>query len=79
MQCLNRLSSFGVAVCAVLHQPRTQVFELAHQLLLLEPSGRTVYMGPTRRVQPYFESLGFRFDVRENVADQLLDVVGVGA
>ena len=37
----------GVAVCAVLHQPRLQVFELAHQLLLLGPSGRTVYMGPT--------------------------------
>ena len=75
MQCLHRLSTFGVAVCAVLHQPRLQVFELAHQLLLLEPAGRTVYMGPTRRVAPYFESLGFRLDPRENVADQLLDVV----
>ena len=58
MQCLHRLSSFNVAVCAVLHQPRLSVFELAHKLLLLDGSGRTVYMGPTTGALPYFSSLG---------------------
>lgn len=75
MQCLHRLSRFGVAVCAVLHQPRMQVFELAHSLLLLGPSGRTVYMGPTHQVKAYFEALRYQFDPRENIADLLLDIV----
>ena len=30
MQCLNRLSKFGVAICAVLHQPRLQVDQHMH-------------------------------------------------
>jgi len=75
MQCLRRLSTAGVAVCAVLHQPRLQVFELAHKLLLLDGSGRTAYMGAVPAAVPYFESLGIRFEPRENIADQLLDVV----
>jgi len=75
MQCLHRLSSHGVAVCAVIHQPRVAVFELAHSLLLLGGTGKTVYMGPTLQALAYFQSLGFVFSTRENVADQLLDVV----
>lgn len=75
MRCLHRLSRFGVSVCAVLHQPRLQVFEMAHQLLLLDSTGRTAYMGATAQAEPYFRGLGYRLDSRENVADQLLDVV----
>eukprot|EP00965_Chrysotila_dentata_P251853 6210316-Pleurochrysis_carterae.AAC.1 len=54
---------------------REQVFKLAHKTLLLDPSGRTVYMGATLSVVVHFERLGFIFDVRENTADQLLDAI----
>ena len=72
---LGRLASYGVAVCAVIHQPRQALFEKLDRLILLSPNGRTVYVGPSAAAAAHFEALGFAFAPNENAADQLLDVV----
>jgi len=38
-------------------------------VLLLGKGGRTVYIGPTKGVLPYFESLGFKCPEHVNPAD----------
>ncbi|KAL0480512.1 ABCG28 [Acrasis kona] len=43
-------------------------------LLLLGEHGRTVYMGPTYKLQKYFTSLGFDCPEKVNIADYVIDV-----
>lgn len=43
----------------MIHQPRFEVFTQFDDVLLLGLGGRTVYIGPTTKAVPYFESIGF--------------------
>lgn len=64
-----------MTIVAVIHQPRIEIFDTFDDLVLLSPGGFSVYVGPTSHVQEYFESLGYQFSVRQNFADQLMDVI----
>ncbi|KAG2488202.1 hypothetical protein HYH03_013196 [Edaphochlamys debaryana] len=76
LRSLSDLAATGVNVVAVVHQPRYSTFELFDQVLLLGPTGRTVFHGPPRAALPYFAGvLGYGFPPHENVADTLLDIV----
>ena len=68
-------SNIGITVVAVIHQPRFEIFEEFDDLLLIAPGGRTAYMGPRSEVIPYFESIGFYFDPKNNPADVLMDIL----
>jgi len=72
---LKAISSLGMNVVAVIHQPRYEIFESFDDILLLAPGGRTVYVGPQRGIIPYFQNLGFEFPTRINPADVLMDIV----
>eukprot|EP00762_Andalucia_godoyi_P001186 ANDGO_02105.mRNA.1 ABC transporter G family member 28 len=65
----------GVAVAAVIHQPRYEIFAAFDDLLLLGRGGRTAYMGPTEDVLAYFEGLGFVCPPKVNAADFVMDIV----
>ena len=67
--------NIGITVVAVIHQPRFEIFEEFDDLLLIAPGGRTAFMGPRSDVIPYFESLGFYFDPKNNPADVLMDIL----
>jgi ABC-type multidrug transport system ATPase subunit len=80
MRCLQLAANEGMTVCCVIHQPRTSVYELFDDLLLLGRSsarygGRTVYYGPAADATAYFEGLHFHFPVKENPADVFIDIV----
>lgn len=49
-ESLRQLCSLGLTVIAVLHQPRYEIFEMFHKVLLLAKGGRTAYFGPTNKV-----------------------------
>ena len=51
------------SVATVIHQPRFEVFSQYDDVLLLGLGGRTVYIGPTTKAVPYFESIGFDFTI----------------
>ena len=77
---LRSVADLGLTVVAVIHQPRLEIFNSFHDLLLLAPGGRTAYVGPRSGVLPYFTStLGFTFSAGNNPADQLLDFVAGAA
>jgi ABC-type multidrug transport system ATPase subunit len=67
----------GLNVTAVLHQPRYEIFELFHDVLLLGPGGVTVYLGPAEAAIEYFEHINplYRVPQRSNPADFLMDLI----
>ena len=75
MESLKRLvSSQGVTVVAVIHQPRTDIYDMFDSLMLLGIGGRTVYHGPAEKCREYFENLGYQLKEGESQADWFLDI-----
>ena len=72
---LHEIAMRGLTVVAVVHQPRYDAFCKFDDVLLLGKGGRTVYLGPTDRMIPYFSMIGFDCPPRANPADFVLDVV----
>lgn len=72
---LKSLSRLGMTVVAVVHQPRYEIFSTFDDILLLTPSGNTAYMGPISKVEDYFSNLGYKFELKQNPADILVDIV----
>ena len=72
---LRSLSSRGLTIMAVIHQPRVEIYEQLHQVLLLGRGGFTAYHGDAKLAVNYFSGLGFVKDDAQNPADFLIDVV----
>lgn len=73
---LKELAALGHAIAVVIHQPRTSIFDLFDNLLLLE-KGRVVYEGHAAEVKNYLESFP---DVQKlppetSKADWLMDLI----
>lgn len=76
MQSLRLLASNGRTIVCTIHQPRSAIFALFDQLLLLS-EGRAMYHGPAADAVPYFSSLGFDAPPRFNPADFFIDILSV--
>jgi ABC-type multidrug transport system ATPase subunit len=72
---LRQISHLGLTIVSVIHQPRVEIFKQFDDIFLIAPGGRTAYLGPTTECQPYFESLGYVFDLEANPADVLMDIL----
>lgn len=75
IESLKRMTTTGTTVCAVIHQPKYEVFELFDQVILLGKGGQTVYAGPTDEMTDYFEMRGFPLPAKANPADYYMDVL----
>lgn len=64
-----------LTIAAVIHQPSWQLAQMFDSVVVLAKGGRTVYLGPTVDVQPYFTELGFHFPPGYNPVDVALDCV----
>lgn len=76
MQSLRKLASNGRTIVCTIHQPRSAIFALFDQLLVLS-EGRTMYQGPASEAVPYFSSLGFNAPEQFNPADFFIDLLSV--
>lgn len=72
---LSMLAASGVNVMAVIHQPKVEILEQFTNVLLLGVGGKTVYMGPTEGMGPYFTRIGFPLPPQMNPADYYMDVI----
>ena len=72
---LEKITELGITVVAVIHQPRIEIFEKFHDVLMIVPGGQTAYFGKTKDAQTYFHYLGFEFDRDNNPADELMDAI----
>lgn len=76
MKSLRHLASTGRTVISTIHQPRSSIFALFDQLLLLS-EGRIMYAGPAQQAVAYFSSLNFKSPTQFNPADFFLDLLSV--
>lgn len=74
VECLVTLvKTYNRTVVFTIHQPRSNIVALFDQLLLLA-HGQTVYSGPFKDCQSYFDSIGYSCPPGFNIADYLVDL-----
>ncbi|KAJ1428243.1 ABC-2 type transporter-domain-containing protein [Ochromonadaceae sp. CCMP2298] len=76
MRSMKVVAARGRIVIAVIHQPRSSIFALFDQLLLLS-AGRLCYFGPASEAVAYFSGMGHACPAHFNPADFFLDVLSV--
>jgi ABC-type multidrug transport system ATPase subunit len=74
MLAMKQLAKLGHTVVAAIHQPRSRIFELFDDLLLLT-SGCCVYSGPADAALAHFEMLGHACPAHYNPAEFLSDLI----
>ncbi|KAF6839303.1 hypothetical protein CMUS01_04338 [Colletotrichum musicola] len=74
MRTLKAVARLGITVIVIIHQPRSEIFRLFDNLMLLG-NGQTIYEGTQPDAQPYFESLGFHFPPHGNPGDVVTDII----
>ncbi|GKT47666.1 putative Xaa-pro aminopeptidase [Colletotrichum spaethianum] len=74
MRTLKAVARLGITVIVIIHQPRTEIFDLFDNLILLG-NGQTIYEGPQRHAQDYFEGMGYNFPEHSNHGDVITDII----
>ncbi|KAL9058237.1 MAG: hypothetical protein Q9162_001836 [Coniocarpon cinnabarinum] len=74
MRTLKALSKLGITVIVIIHQPRSEIFEMIDNLILLG-NGQMIYEGPEEDVKAYFEHFGFRIPAHANQGDVVTDII----
>ena len=76
MLTLKELAALGHAIAVVIHQPRTSIFDLFDNLLLLQ-KGHVVYEGKASEVKNYLESCSNveKLPSETGKADWIMDVI----
>jgi ABC-type multidrug transport system ATPase subunit/ABC-type multidrug transport system permease subunit len=74
MQAMSKLAKTGKLVIAVIHQPRSSIFDMFDRLLLLS-EGRTMYSGVASECVEYFEKQGHTCPDLFNPSDFFLDIL----
>lgn len=60
-----------------LHQPRSSIYALIDDLLVLAPGGKVVYHGERDKVLGYLQKCGFACPSNTNPAEHIIDLVSV--
>lgn len=76
VRTLKSLATKGRTVITTIHQPRSEIWELFDNLIILS-RGSPVYSGPMKECLPWFQSLGFELPPFVNPAEFLIDVAAV--
>lgn len=74
MKTLKALSKLGISVIVIIHQPRSEIFEMIDDLILLG-NGHMIYQGPEAEVKKYFEELDFQIPQYANQGDVTTDII----
>lgn len=72
---LSNLAKRGLTIVTVIHQPRSEIFSLIDDVLLLGRGGKVVYLGPTNEARDKFAQCGFECPVSVNPSDFFIDVI----
>lgn len=75
-QALHTLAGDGRTVVFCIHQPRSSIYDMFDQLLLIS-EGRLCYAGPAAAAAAHFTAAGHPCPPSHSVADFLLDITSV--
>lgn len=81
MQVMHTLHDLAVnkniiTICTV-HQPRSRIWNLFDDVMIMSPGGRVVYHGRREDALNYFNSLGYPCPANTNPAEFLIDLVSI--
>lgn len=76
MSTLRQLAKDGHTVICSIHQPRSSIFRMFDDVMLLS-EGRVMFQGRADRVARYFRSRGHTMPANTNPGDFVVDVVSV--
>jgi len=76
-QLKNAVLANGIAGVITLHQPRSSIWALLDDIILLASNGRLVYQGRRDKAVEHFSKLGFPCPVNTNPAEHLIDLVSI--
>ncbi|CAB1109225.1 ABC [Ectocarpus sp. CCAP 1310/34] len=76
MATLRQLAQDGHTVICSIHQPRSSIYGMFDDVLLLS-EGRVMFQGPAKRIGSYFRSKGYPMPSHTNPGDFAVDVVSV--
>ena len=76
MQTLKDLAGAGHTVVTSIHQPRSSIFTMFDDVLLLTEGG-CVYHGPAASALEHFSKQGFECPERYNPAEFLADLISI--
>ncbi|KAJ2898395.1 ABC-type branched-chain amino acid transport system ATPase component [Zalerion maritima] len=76
VRTLKSLSSKGRTVVTTIHQPRSEIWGLFDNLIVLS-RGSPVYIGPKEGCAPWIESLGLKIGEFVNPAEWIIDCAAV--
>lgn len=76
MDTMKELAQQGKIVVAVIHQPRSSIFELFDKIMLLS-EGKLIYSGPANEAINYFKHIGYACPLHFNPADYFLDILSI--
>ncbi|GAB5361987.1 hypothetical protein AAMO2058_000759500 [Amorphochlora amoebiformis] len=65
----------NIPVTVTLHQPRSSVWNMLDDVLILTPNGKPAYHGTKDGALKYFSRLGYRCPVFMNPSEYLIDIV----
>jgi ABC-type multidrug transport system ATPase subunit len=74
MEAMKAMSINGRLVITVIHQPRSSIFDMFDQLLLLS-EGKVIYLGIAKEAMNHFMNSGFLMPKFFNPADFFLDIL----
>lgn len=67
----------NLSIVLTLHQPRTSIWDLLDNVMILTPTGYCVYHGQRSEVLQYFDDIGYKCPINTNPAEFLIDLVSV--
>jgi ABC-type multidrug transport system ATPase subunit/ABC-type multidrug transport system permease subunit len=76
MEALWTLAGNGRTVVLTIHQPRSSIYKMFDQLMLLS-EGRVMYFGAASQATAYFAQCGFECPAQYNPGDFLIDVTSM--
>lgn len=76
VKTLKNLADKGRTVITTIHQPRSEIWELFDNLIILT-KGSPVFSGPMKECIPWFESQGFKLPPFVNPAEFVIDMSAI--
>ncbi|KAJ5725300.1 ABC transporter [Penicillium malachiteum] len=77
MQLLKELATNGILIICVIHQPRSEIFALLDDLLLLH-AGQQMYFGAAAEASQYVDLSDKKSSPAQNSADSIMDALVSG-
>lgn len=74
VKTLKDLASLGHSIALVIHQPRTDIYNMLDRLLLLS-KGKVVFEGHPKNVRSYLETVASPLPPETGIADWIMDTI----